>query len=203
MYILNTYFLILIFFFLIFQTQYRLQYPHLTEEQINQATRAYMMQIQSGFTGKLGYDKSHYAQEMAKARAQQQRMYPGMYGNGRGARQAESVSTADLVNQAKQIQIMQQFAAAQRLQQMVKQQQQRQQQQAASNVRVSMNKPSILRQGASKRPARAPETITLDEDDDADDIEEVEAGDDDEDAGEIVLDGAPEVAVSWKSFLKV
>ena len=39
-----------------------MQYPHLTEDQINQATRAYMMQIQSGFTGRVDYDRSHYAQ---------------------------------------------------------------------------------------------------------------------------------------------
>merc|ERR1711874_171198 len=46
----------------IIRQQYRMQYPHLTEDQINQATRAYMMQIQSGFTGRVDYDRSHYAQ---------------------------------------------------------------------------------------------------------------------------------------------
>lgn len=40
-----------------------MQYPHLTEDQLNQATRAYMMQIQSGFTGNTAaYDKSYYQQ---------------------------------------------------------------------------------------------------------------------------------------------
>ena len=40
-----------------------MQYPHLTEDQLNQATRAYMMQIQSGITGRTAvYDKSHYQQ---------------------------------------------------------------------------------------------------------------------------------------------
>lgn len=42
-----------------------MQYPHLTEDQLNHATRAYMMQIQSGFTGKTGYDKAHYQQVQA------------------------------------------------------------------------------------------------------------------------------------------
>ena len=49
--------------FLCFQNQCRMQYPHLTEDQLNQATRAYMMQIQSGFTGNTAaYDKSYYQQ---------------------------------------------------------------------------------------------------------------------------------------------
>merc|ERR1719418_196554 len=43
------------------QAQYRIQYPHLTDEQVIQATRAYIIQ------------------EMAKAKAQQQMMYPGLY----------------------------------------------------------------------------------------------------------------------------
>ena len=52
-----------IFFIIILQAQYRMQYPHLTEDQLNQATRAYMMQIQSGFTGRTNaYDKSFYQQ---------------------------------------------------------------------------------------------------------------------------------------------
>ena len=48
--------------FIFFQNQYKIQYPHLTEEQVNQATRAYMMQIQSAYTRKPAYDKSFYAQ---------------------------------------------------------------------------------------------------------------------------------------------
>ena len=40
-----------------------MQYPHLTEDQLNVATRAYMMQIESGFTGKFAaYGKSFYQQ---------------------------------------------------------------------------------------------------------------------------------------------
>lgn len=39
-----------------------MQYPHLTDEQVIQATRAYILQIQSGFTRKPAYDKSHYQQ---------------------------------------------------------------------------------------------------------------------------------------------
>ena len=170
-----------------------MQYPHLTEDQINQATRAYMMQIQSGFTGKLGYDKSHYAQEMARARMQQQQMYPGMYGSARGARPADAVSSHDLVRQAQQLKLLQQMAQMKRQNELA---QQIQAQQAAKNMaRLTMKKPSIL-----SRPTKpkAPETITLDEEeeDDADEISEVvaEEGDND-DAGEIVLDGAPEIAV--------
>ena len=177
-----------------FQTQYRLQYPHLTEDQINQATRAYMMQIQSGFTGKLGYDKSHYAQEMARARMQQQQMYPGMYGSARGARPAEAVSSGDLLKQAQQLQVLQRLAQFKR-QSELREQMVRTQQAAANNgASAATKRPSIL-----SRPAkpRAPETITLDEDEDPDEISEViaEEGDDD-DGGEIMLDGAPEIAVS-------
>ena len=40
------------------------------------------MQITSGLTRRPAYDKSHYQQEMARARQQQQAMYPGMYNNG-------------------------------------------------------------------------------------------------------------------------
>ena len=47
------------------QEQYRLQYPHLTEEQVAHATKAYIMQLQSGFTRKPAYDRSHY-QEVGK-----------------------------------------------------------------------------------------------------------------------------------------
>merc|ERR1719483_695292 len=108
----------------VIRQQYRMQYPHLTEDQINRATRAYMMQIQSGFTGRVDYDRSHYAQgprmsnnqrnssqlEMAKARQTQQQMYPGMYNSARGARPAQDVSQQDLAQQAKQLQILQRMA---------------------------------------------------------------------------------------------
>ena len=42
------------------QAEYRRQYPHLTDDQVIQATRAYIMQLQSGITRKPAYDKSHY-----------------------------------------------------------------------------------------------------------------------------------------------
>ena len=90
------------------RNQYRQQYPHLTEDQINQATRAYMIQIQSGFTGKIGYDRSHYAQEMARARQHQQQMYPGVYASARGARPVDQVTDNDLVGQARKLQMLQQ-----------------------------------------------------------------------------------------------
>merc|ERR1711970_1380979 len=88
----------------VIRQQYRMQYPYLTEDQINQATRAYMMQIQSG---RVDYDRSHYAQEMARARQQQQQLYPGMYNSVRGARPAGEVSQNDLTKQAQQLQILQ------------------------------------------------------------------------------------------------
>ena len=40
------------------EQQYRLQYPHLTDDQVNQATRAFMILVYSGFKGKVGHDKS-------------------------------------------------------------------------------------------------------------------------------------------------
>ena len=73
----------LIFDFFVMQEQYRIQYPHLTDEQVVQATRAYIMQVTSALNRQpMGYDRSHYQAEMARARAQQQQMYPGMYSNG-------------------------------------------------------------------------------------------------------------------------
>merc|ERR1719510_2873592 len=61
------------------QAQYRIQYPHLTDEQVIQATRAYILQVQTETARKLAYDKTHYQQEMAAAKAQQQIMKPGLY----------------------------------------------------------------------------------------------------------------------------
>ena len=40
------------------ERQYRLQYPHLTDDQVNQATRAFMILAYSGFKGKIVHDKS-------------------------------------------------------------------------------------------------------------------------------------------------
>ena len=66
-----------------------MQYPHMTEDQLNQATRAYLMQIQSGFTGNTAaYDKSHYLQVSHKNSIHSQieflriKMYHIFLGNG-------------------------------------------------------------------------------------------------------------------------
>ena len=64
------------------QRQYRLQYPHLNDEQVIQATRAYILQLQSGITRKPAYDKSHYQAEMAaRAKQQERQLYPGTFSN--------------------------------------------------------------------------------------------------------------------------
>merc|ERR1712226_658539 len=93
------------------QAQYRIQYPHLTDEQVIQATRAYIMQVQSGITRKPAYDKSHYQQEMAKAKAQQQMMYPGLY--------QRTNNTSNNRNSVQNLQQQQQqeYAQAQQIQQ--------------------------------------------------------------------------------------
>ena len=105
------------------QAQYRIQYPHLTDEQVIQATRAYILQVQSGITRKPAYDKSHYQQEMAKAKAQQQMMYPGLYQrtnntNNRGSVQQLQQQQQNEYAQAQQIQkqYLQQAAQMQALQ---------------------------------------------------------------------------------------
>jgi len=181
--------------------QYRMQYPHLTEDQINQATRAYMMQIQSGFTGRVDYDRSHYAQEMARARQTQQQMYPGMYQSARGARPAGQVTQQDLSQQAQQLQLLQKMAQLRRAQEIQAQQARLAQMKQNSNMaRVTMNRPSAANNAAAQAKPKAkaqkpPETIDLSDDDD---ISEVPANgddtgeDEDEDSGEIMLDGAPE-----------
>ena len=105
------------------QAQYRIQYPHLTDEQVIQATRAYILQVQSGITRKPAYDKSHYQQEMAKAKAQQQMLYPGLYQrtnntNNRGSVQQLQQQQQNEYAQAQQIQkqYLQQAAQMQALQ---------------------------------------------------------------------------------------
>jgi len=100
------------------QAQYRIQYPHLTDEQVIQATRAYIMQVQSGITRKPAYDKSHYQQEMAKAKAQQQMMYPGLY------QRTNNTSNSRNNVQNLQQQQQQEYAQAQQIQQQYLQAQQ-------------------------------------------------------------------------------
>ena len=69
------------------------------------------MQVTSGLNRQqpMGYDRSHYQQEMARARASQAQMYPGVYNNGpqRVAGSVASGSAADLRNVAQKAQDLQ------------------------------------------------------------------------------------------------
>lgn len=131
---------------------------------------------------------------MAKARQVQQQIYPGMFGSSKGARQADDVSTQDLASAAQQLQMYQRVVQLQRAQQLLQAQQGQQQ----VIVRAKpQNQPAIMRKVVFPK-TKQPETITLDEDDD-DEIEEVNDDDDeDDDGGEIVLDGAPEMEVTYE-----
>merc|ERR1712150_57064 len=186
--------------------QYRMQYPHLTEDQLNQATRAYMMQIQSGFTGNTAaYDKSYYQQEMQRAKMASQQMYPGVYSQARGAREAPQVTGSDLSTAANQLQQYQKLLQIQRAHAELKRQQQ--QQQAAKLVTLQAGgggRPNIIRKPfvpTKPKPKSNPNApvsvVTLDDDDDEDeedeDDDEVVISGDDSDDGEIVLDGAPQM----------
>merc|ERR1712083_830563 len=200
----------------VIRQQYRMQYPHLTEDQINQATRAYMMQIQSGFTGRVDYDRSHYAQEMARARQQQQQLYPGMYNSARGARPAGEVSQNDLTKQAQQLQILQRMAQMRRAQEIQAQQQRllaqqqrlpNSQNQALAKLQMgqrpqvvvkpgikpvvtqalSVKRPGVQAQVKAKSPKKPPETIDLSSDDD-DESNDDESDDEDVEEEELSSD---------------
>lgn len=145
------------------QAQYRIQYPHLTDEQVIQATRAYILQVQSGITRKPAYDKSHYQQEMAKAKAQQQMLYPGLYQrtnntNNRGSVQQLQQQQQNEYAQAQQIQkqYLQQAAQMQALQRAALIQNIQQQ---VAKSQSQKSKPS------SSTPGRQEEPITLSSDD--------------------------------------
>lgn len=142
------------------------------------------MQVQSGITRKPAYDKSHYQQEMAKAKAQQQMMYPGLYqrsnitSNNSGSvqqlqqqqqqeySQAQQIQQQYLQAQAAQMQVLQRAALIQNLQQQVAKNQSKTQQPSASSSSRGMQE----------------ETITLSSDDESGSNE-----------GAVVLDGEPEV----------
>lgn len=120
---------------------------------------------------------------MAKARVQQQQMYPGMFGTMRGSRPVEQVNTNDLNQQATKLALLQQQMATFRTLQAL--------QAKVGNAGTKMVKVT------HKKPA---ETITLDEDDD-DEGEVIALPPDDDDDGEIVLDGTPEIEVpcfTWR-----
>jgi len=73
----------------IIQEQYRIQYPHLTDDQVVQATRTYIMQVTSGLARQQGLalQQIHllqmdfgrwYQAELARARASQAQRNPGV-----------------------------------------------------------------------------------------------------------------------------
>jgi len=75
----------------IVQEQYRIQYPHLTDDQVVQATQAYIMQVTSGLARQQGLALQQmdfgrwYQAEMARARASQAQINPGVNQNGNQA----------------------------------------------------------------------------------------------------------------------
>ena len=133
------------------QSQYRQQYPELTEEQVVAATRAYIQQLQTPFTRKPAYDKSHYQQEMARAKLQERQLYPGTFGSTRndGADATPSTSRGTSAS-AWQDQILTQQRIYQQRQLMAAKEKQRQQQQEPITI--------------SDDDDDAPEEITLDGD---------------------------------------
>ena len=143
---------------------------------------------------------------MARAKMMNQAQYPGMYGAARGARPTDRVSNQDLTTAAQQLLNYQRQLQIQRARQLAGM---AGTQQAKVQYSASNKQPTILRkniQPKPKSPKRAPETVTLDDDDDeeeddddSDEVEEVIGEEGDDDDGEIVLDGAPEVAVSLRS----
>merc|ERR1719510_764222 len=148
------------------QAQYRIQYPHLTDEQVIQATRAYIMRVQSGITRKPAYDKSHYQQEMAKAKAQQQMMYPGLY-----QRTNNTTTNRGSVQQLQQQQ-QNEYAQAQQIQQQQNEYAQAQMQalQRAALIQnlqqqVAKNQSKGKDSSSSSTKGRQDEPITLSPDD--------------------------------------
>merc|ERR1712038_843665 len=103
------------------QQLYRARYPQMTNEQLNQATRAYIMQAQSALHNKPAYDKSHYQQEMQKIKQAQNQLYPNMYRSAAGQAGASTSSgwaAGQYAEQMRQQQLlMQQMAAMQQQQQ--------------------------------------------------------------------------------------
>ena len=173
------------------QNQYRIQYPHLTEEQVIAATRAYILQLQSGITRRPAYDKSHYQQEMARAKQQERQLYPGTFGSARNNESASSSSWQQQVlaqqrsyaakANAEEALRKQRHEQAQRLNQVA---QSKSLQSLISNKDVDVKRrknPPLQMMAASMGRRREPETITLDDEGQTD---------------EIVLEGSPVTGVS-------
>ena len=163
-----------------------MQYPHLSEEQVVQATRAYIMQITSGLTRRPAYDKSHYQQEMARARQQQQQLYPGMYNNRNNARTpSQQTSREELASEAERAQQLQEYArlrlaASQNASLNVDQYREKllQLQQLQYQKRLAAATAAVATPQPRLRQPEPTQTITLDDDD-----------------SEIVIEGTPETRV--------
>ena len=146
---------------------------------------------------------------MARAKMASQQMYPGVYSQARGAREAPRVSGSDLSNAANQLQQYQKLLQIQRAHAELKRQQQQQQQQQAAAKLVTLQasaggaRPNIIRKPfvpkpkPKSNPKAAVSIVTLDDEDD----DEVVISGDDSDDGEIVLDGAPQMEVCYFALL--
>merc|ERR1719320_1805557 len=61
------------------------------------------MQVTSALNRQpMGYDRSHYQQEMARAKAQQQQMYPGVYNNTQRQTQNETAAASEAMRNVAQ-----------------------------------------------------------------------------------------------------
>ena len=142
---------------------------------------------------------------MARAKMASQQMYPGVYSQARGAREAPRVSGSDLSNAANQLQQYQKLLQIQRAHAELKRQQQQQAadklvtlQASAGGARPNIiRKPFVPKPKPKSNPKAAVSIVTLDDEDD----DEVVISGDDSDDGEIVLDGAPQMEVCYFALL--
>ena len=142
---------------------------------------------------------------MARAKMASQQMYPGVYSQARGAREAPRVSGSDLSNAAIQHQQYQKLLQIQRAHAELKRQQQQQAaaklvtlQASAGGARPNIiRKPFVPKPKPKSNPKAAVSIVTLDDEDD----DEVVISGDDSDDGEIVLDGAPQMEVCYFALL--
>ena len=141
---------------------------------------------------------------MARAKIASQ-MYPGVYSQAHGAREAPRVSGSDLSNAAIQHQQYQKLLQIQRAHAELKRQQQQQAaaklvtlQASAGGARPNIiRKPFVPKPKPKSNPKAAVSIVTLDDEDD----DEVVISGDDSDDGEIVLDGAPQMEVCYFALL--
>ena len=142
---------------------------------------------------------------MQRAKMASQQMYPGVYSQARGAREAPRVTGSDLSTAANQLQQYQKLLQIQRAHAELKRQQQQQAaaklvtlQASAGGARPNIiRKPFVPKPKPKSNPKAAVSIVTLDDEDD----DEVVISGDDSDDGEIVLDGAPQMEVGYNTVL--